>query len=68
MRWLLSGKTPFDTKTGGVADYKYSGSTRWSSRERQQFRRAWKVHNKQFNMLRSTVSCSRSLCVHQCLI
>ena len=55
VRWLLSGKTIFDSKTG-MGDYNYSGSSRWSARERQQFRRAWKVHRKQFNMLRSTVS------------
>ncbi len=55
VRWLLSGKTIFDPKSP-MGDYNYSGSNRWSSRERQQFRRAWKVHRKQFNMLRSTVS------------
>ena len=56
VRWLLSGKTIFDPKAHPMGDYNYCGSNRWSGRERQQFRRAWKVHRKQFNMLRSTVS------------
>ena len=32
-----------------------SGSKYWSPKERQQFRRAWRVHRKQFNMLQSSV-------------
>lgn len=55
VRWLLSGKTPLDGNSG-MGNYNYSGSNCWSGRERQQFRRAWKVHRKQFNMLRGTVS------------
>lgn len=54
VRWLLSGRSMFDAKSG-MTDYNYSGSNRWSGRERQQFRRAWKVHRKQFNMLKSSV-------------
>ena len=57
---MLSGRTLFDSKSSSMKDYNYCGSSRWSGRERQQFRRAWKVHRKQFNMLRSTVRvCAR---------
>ncbi len=39
-----------------MANYNYCGSGRWSARERQQFRRAWRVHRKQFHLLKSAVS------------
>ncbi len=39
-----------------MVSYNYCGSVRWSARERQQFRRAWRVHRKQFHLLKSTVS------------
>ena len=54
VRLLLTGKsllTPSDEMT----DYNYSGTKQWSARERQQFRRAWRVHRKQFHLLRSMV-------------
>ena len=57
----MSGKTLFDSGSM-MNDYNYSGANRWSGRERQQFRRAWKVHRKQFNMLRSAVSGGVLLC------
>ena len=31
------------------------GSKRWSSKERQQFRRAWRVHRKQFQQIQNQV-------------
>ena len=33
----------------------YIGSKRWLGRERQQFRRAWRVHRKQFRMIESII-------------
>jgi hypothetical protein len=53
---VRSGRSLFDSKPGNGESYNYSGSNRWSGRERQQFRRAWKVHRKKFHLLRSTVS------------
>ena len=32
-----------------------AGSKRWTGRERQQFRHAWRVHRKQFQLIRSAV-------------
>ena len=55
VRWMLSGKTPFGASSG-MTDYNYSGSRSWSGRERQQFRRAWKVHRKNFGVLNNSVS------------
>ena len=39
-----------------MSSYHYNGSQRWTARERQQFRRAWRVHRKQFHLLKSAVS------------
>ena len=58
VRWLLSGKMLLDSNNP-MMDYNYCGSNGWTGRERQQFRRAWKVHRKQFNLLRSAVSTSQ---------
>ncbi|XP_064402519.1 nascent polypeptide-associated complex subunit alpha, muscle-specific form-like isoform X3 [Halichondria panicea] len=54
VRCLLAGKTVFPT-SHSMANYNYCGSGRWSARERQQFRRAWRVHRKQFHLLKSAV-------------
>ena len=43
-----------------MSSYHYNGSQRWMARERQQFRRAWRVHRKQFHLLKSAVSQSDS--------
>ena len=51
----MAGKSLF-TPTNGMTTYNYSGSKRWSSRERQQFRRAWRVQRKQFHVLKNAVS------------
>ena len=53
---LLSGKSVFPEGNPMTA-YNYCGSKRWSGKERQQFRRAWRVHRKQFQLLRSAVGC-----------
>ena len=55
VRCLLTGKTVF-TPSHLMNGYNYSGSRKWSARERQQFRRAWRVHRKQFHLIRSAVS------------
>ena len=52
---LLSIKTVF-TGSNTLADYNYSGSKRWTGRERQLFRRAWRANRKQFQFLKTTVS------------
>ena len=52
---LLSGKSLFP-EGNSMTTYNYCGSKRWSGKERQQFRRAWRVHRKQFQLLRSAVS------------
>ena len=52
---LLSGKSMFP-EGNPMTTYNYCGSKRWSGKERQQFRRAWRVHRKQFQLLRSAVS------------
>ncbi len=55
MKWLLSGKSMYDANSP-MADYNYSGANRWSGRERQQFRRTWKSHRKEFEFIKSAVS------------
>ena len=55
VRLLLSGKSVFP-EDHVMSTYHYSGSRQWSARERQQFRRAWRVHRKQFHLLKSAVS------------
>lgn len=55
VRLLLSGKSVFP-EDHVMSTYHYSGSKQWSARERQQFRRAWRVHRKQFHLLKSAVS------------
>ena len=55
VRVLLSGKSVFPDGNP-MTTYNYCGSKRWSGKERQQFRRAWRVHRKQFQLLRSAVS------------
>ena len=52
---LLSGKSLLP-EGNPMTTYNYCGSKRWSGKERQQFRRAWRVHRKQFQLLRSAVS------------
>jgi len=51
---MLAGKSPF-TPSSEMANYNYCGTKQWTARERQQFRRAWRVHRKQFQLLRSVV-------------
>ena len=53
---LLTGKSLFPSDHP-LSSYNYSGSKRWSARERQHFRRAWRVHRKQFPQLKSVVEC-----------
>ena len=55
IRLLLSGKSVF-SEEHNMSSYHYNGSQRWTARERQQFRRAWRVHRKQFHLLKSAVS------------
>jgi len=55
VKWMLSGRSIFDPNNP-MSDYKYSGSVRWTGRERQHFRRAWKVHEKKFKLVKSSVS------------
>ena len=55
VRLLLSGKSVFP-EDHPMSTYHYSGTKLWSARERQQFRRAWRVHRKQFYLLKSAVS------------
>ena len=57
---LLSGKSLFP-EGNAMTTYNYCGSKRWSGKERQQFRRAWRVHRKQFQLLRSAVSSTKLL-------
>ena len=55
VRLLLTGKSVFP-EDHPMSTYHYSGSRQWSAKERQQFRRAWRVHRKQFHLLKSAVS------------
>lgn len=47
VRLLVMGKS-LVTSDDEMFNYNYTGSKRWSSKERQQFRRAWRTHRKKF--------------------
>lgn len=39
-----------------MAGYNYSGATKWSTKERQRFRRAWRDNHKDFRAIQKIVS------------
>jgi len=39
-----------------MSNYNYSGSCKWSTKERQRFRRAWRDHQKDFRSIQKNVS------------
>ena len=53
VRVLLLGKSPFPIEHH-LNKYNYISTKKWTARERQQFRRAWRVHRKQFKLLRDS--------------
>ncbi|KAL5464065.1 hypothetical protein EMCRGX_G033024 [Ephydatia muelleri] len=53
VRLLLLGKSPFPIEHH-LTKYNYISTKKWTARERQQFRRAWRVHRKQFKLLRDS--------------
>lgn len=52
---LLSGRS-LVRKESFMASYNYSGSKKWSTKERQRFRRAWRDNQKDFRAIHSNVS------------
>jgi uncharacterized C2H2 Zn-finger protein len=59
VRLLVHGKSLL-TSDSELCNYNYIGTKYWSSKERQQFRRAWRIHRKCFNMIQSSIE-SKSL-------
>ena len=55
MRVLLSGRSLVH-KDSFMASYNYSGATKWSTKERQRFRRAWRDNHKDFRAIQKIVS------------
>ena len=41
-----------------MASYNYSGATKWATKERQRFRRAWRDNHKDFRAIQKIVSSS----------
>ncbi|XP_065919665.1 uncharacterized protein [Dysidea avara] len=52
---LLSGRSLVHKDTF-MANYNYSGSTKWSTKERQRFRRAWRDNQKDFRAIHKNVN------------
>lgn len=55
VRVLLSGRSLVH-KDAFMAGYNYSGATKWSTKERQRFRRAWRDNHKDFRAIQKIVS------------
>lgn len=55
VRVLLSGRS-LVRKESFMANYNYSGYTKWSTKERQRFRRAWRDNHKNFRAIQNNVS------------
>lgn len=62
---LLSGRSLVH-KDSFMANYNYSGSTKWSTKERQRFRRAWRDNHKDFRGIQKIVSYHIELCTMLC--
>ena len=60
VRVLLSGRS-LVRQESFMANYNYSGSTKWSTKERQRFRRAWRDNHKDFRSIQKLVSSSNGL-------
>ena len=52
---LLSGRSVVH-RDAFMANYNYSGATKWSTKERQRFRRAWRDNHKDFRAIQKIVS------------
>ena len=64
---LLSGRSLVH-KDSFMASYNYSGATKWSTKERQRFRRAWRDNHKDFRSIQKIVSSYTVLCTRCCVV